>query len=401
MPIVRCLFPLLAVCLVSFTFGEDWYRYRGPNLNGISSETGWKSWGDGEPKIHWRAEVGTGFSGIVQSDGCVYTIGNKENEDTVYCLDAASGDVIWKQSYACPTDPNEFEGGPTSTPTVDGDSVFTLSRRGDLYCFEKASGKPKWSVNAATLADVRTPGWGFAGSPLVLGDKLILNVGDAGTAIDKLTGELIWKSDDKDSGYSSPIPTRHDNRECVVIGSARSYVCVDVVDGAEVWRQRWLTTFGCNAGDAIVSDHGVFLSSGYNRGSALIRPGQGRPEVVWKNKEMQNQISSSLLLGDMIVGIHGDVDAGTSLRALDLKSGAVLWTEETLQPGGLSASADGRLIVIGDEGELMIGQANRDSFQVACKSQVVEGKCWTAPTLSGGLIYCRTADGSIVCVDVR
>lgn len=388
------LFPLSAA-------SEDWPCFRGPRHDGVSTETKWSDdWPAGGPKVAWRASVGTGFSSLAISDGRLYTIGNEDNVDTVSCLHCDSGDELWRHDYVSPTDPNEFEGGPTSTPTVDDDAVYTLGRRGDLFRFDKVTGKVDRELNVAELADVRIPAWGFAGSPLIVGERLILNVGDAGVALDRTTCELAWASSDKDSGYSTPLPMEKGAAQHVIIGSARSYVCVDSESGTELWRQRWLTTFGCNAADPIVHDEQVFLSSGYNRGGALLKIGDGEPTLVWKNKEMQNQLSSSVLLDGFVYGVHGDVAAGAKLRCIELSTGEVQWTDDSFRAGGVIAAGD-RLIVISDDGELLVGDARPRGFQPKSRFQAMDEKCWTAPVLSNGRIYCRGAEGTLVCIDVR
>ena len=165
------LVALLGSCCGLSSTAEDWYRFRGPRLDGVSAESKWRDqWGKAPRKIVWTASVGTGFSSVSISDGRLYTIGNEDNVDTVYCLDCTTGDEIWTHSYTSPTDPNEFEGGPTSTPTVAGSDVYTIGRRGDLFCFDKVSGEVRWSINVADEAQVRIPAWGFAGSPLLTGD---------------------------------------------------------------------------------------------------------------------------------------------------------------------------------------------------------------------------------------
>src|SRR5690606_14448176 len=129
-------FALLSSWLCSTTlYASDWYRWRGPDLNGISKETDWLAqWPAEGPKQLWKANVGTGFSSVSVSEGRVYTMGNENDTDTVYCLDAKTGKEIWKHSYPCPLDPNVYEGGPNATPILDGKNVFTLSRKGDLFC---------------------------------------------------------------------------------------------------------------------------------------------------------------------------------------------------------------------------------------------------------------------------
>src|SRR5262245_52596663 len=104
----------------------DWPRWRGPRNNGISAETNWSTaWPREGPKRLWKAIVGTGFSSMAVSGGRVYTMGNEKDTETIYCLDANTGQEIWKNSYSCPTDPNLYEGGPNATPTVDGKVIFT------------------------------------------------------------------------------------------------------------------------------------------------------------------------------------------------------------------------------------------------------------------------------------
>ncbi|PYJ97620.1 MAG: hypothetical protein DME23_14595 [Verrucomicrobia bacterium] len=120
---------------------NDWPRWRGTDFNGISKETGWSaSWPQEGPKQLWKANVGTGFSSIAVSNGRAYTLGNINDTETIYCLDANTGKVLWKHSYACSTDPNLYEGGPNATPTVDGNAVYTFSRKGHVFALDARSG---------------------------------------------------------------------------------------------------------------------------------------------------------------------------------------------------------------------------------------------------------------------
>jgi outer membrane protein assembly factor BamB len=190
------------------------------------------------------------------------------------------------------------------------------------------------------------------------------------------------------------------DRAGLVFASARSYVCVEPNSGKEIWRQRWLTTFGCNAADAIVSGNHVFLSSGYNRGSALLSVTADAPELLWKHKDFQNQLVSSVLVDGYLFGASGDVASGAELVCVELMTGDVRWRSDAVRVGALSVAGD-RLIVLSDSGELVIAQTSPERFEILARHQVLEGKCWTAPVLSNGRIYCRTASGQIVCIDVR
>lgn len=163
---------------------------------------------------------------------------------------------------------------------------------------------------------------------------------------------------------------------------------------------RPLTSFGCNAADPIVHDGKMFLSSGYNRGAALFEFVDGQPKEVWKNKEMQNQLHSSMLYDGHLYGIDGNMEYEPRLRCMDWSTGNVIWSIDDLHPGGL-AMAGGRLLVLTDTGELVIAPATPQGFKELTRGRVLEGKCWTSPVLSGGRVYCRSVAGQVACIDLR
>jgi outer membrane protein assembly factor BamB len=379
---------------------EDWPNWRGPSRNGNSAEKGWlEQWPPDGPKILWKSKVGTGLSSFSVADGRVFTMGNEQNVDTIFCFDAESGKKVWERAYPADLGARFFEGGPASTPAVDGGRVYTLSRWGDVLCLEAGSGKVIWQKNAQKETSTRIPGWGFSSSPFMQGKFLVLNVGEAGMALDKTDGKILWTSANKDSGYSTPVPWKQGDKTLVIFGSSQSYLAVDPETGAEAWRVRWLTEYGLNAADAIIEGEKMFISSGYGKGCALYRLGSGEPEQMWKSKAMRNQINSSVLIGKYLFGIDGDTEAG-ALKCIEFESGKEQWREPSTGAGAFMA-ADGKLIVLSDKGELLIVPASPDSFKTIARAQVLGGKCWTTPVLANGRIYCRNARGEVVCVDVN
>lgn len=391
----------LAAAAAAPARADDWPHWRGPQRNGVSAETGWLDRWPGGPPIAWTAEVGTGFSSFAVAGGRAYTLGHDDGKDRVFCLDAETGRVLWSHAYPSDLDPtNNFEGGPTATPAVDGDRVYTLSRWGDVFAFEAARGKVVWSKNVQKETGAPVPSWGFSGSPLVLDDLLVLNLGAAGAALDKATGRLLWKSAAEEAGYSTPFPLKRGEERLVLLGSGTAYLAVDPRTGREAWSVRWLTEYGVNAADPVADGDRLFLSSGYGKGAALLKLGAGGPEVVWQNKSMRNQMNPSVLLDGHLYGVDGNTTDRAKLKCLELATGQEKWAETGIGNGSV-AVAGGRLIVLSDRGELMVAPATPDGFAPTARARVLEGKCWTVPVLAHGRIYCRSARGDVACVDAR
>jgi outer membrane protein assembly factor BamB len=268
---------VLACMFLGLARADDWPQWRGPNRNGISAETGWlDQWPAGGPTIAWKAGVGTGFSSFAVAGGRVFTMGHADGSDAVFCFDAETGKTLWKHSYAASLGDNLFEGGPTSTPTVEGDRVYTLSRWGDVFCLNAASGKIHWSKNVQKETEAPVPQWGFSGSPTVYGNLLLLNVGEAGLALEKSTGKIVWQSAKKEAGYSTPLP----GTGFVVFTSGQSYITADPATGKEAWRVRWVTQYGVNAADPIIAGDQMFISTGYSKGATLLKLGAAAPTEV-------------------------------------------------------------------------------------------------------------------------
>jgi outer membrane protein assembly factor BamB len=401
MGFIRLVAAFVAVSGVFSLSANDWPHWRGPDRNGISIETGWKSqWPSAGPAMAWKAQAGLGFSSVVVTEGRAFTAGHADEKDTVFCFDANTGKVLWKHSYPSELGDKYFDGGTTGTPTVDGDRVFWLGRWGDTFCFNAADGKVIWNKNVQIETKARVPDWGFTGAPLVFGDKLILNVGDAGLALDKKTGAIVWQSAPKSAGYSTPLPFKQGNDTFTVFGSAESYVAVNPQNGQEAWRIRWLTQNGVNASDPIIDGEQVFVSTGYGKGAALFKLGGATPVEVWKSKALRTQMNAAVLHQGHLYGVDGDTTEKASLKCIDFATGAEKWKQTGFGSGGIII-ADGKIIALSGTGELMIAPATPDGFKPTSRAQVLGGKCWTAPVLANGRIYCRNSRGDIAVIDVR
>jgi outer membrane protein assembly factor BamB len=345
--------------------------------------------------------VGTGFSSFSVSEGRVYTSGFAGGQDTIFCFDAETGKVIWKHSYEELLGDKYYEGGTSATPTVDGAVVYTLSKRGKVFCLEAATGKVRWSKKLVEDYGMAIPEWGFASSALVQGDLVVFNVGTAGLALKKQDGSLAWQNGKDAPGYATPVPFVEGGKTRLAILGSKVLQAVDADTGKPAWQYPWKTMYDVNAADPIIAGNQVFISSSYGKGCGLVTFANGQVTKVYENKYMKNHFNSCVLLDGRLYGTTGEAgQSGCYLVCMDFKTGMLLWQEKSVGLGALMA-ADGKLIVQGDHGELLVVKAQGERFEALSRAKVLSGKCWTTPVLSQGHIYCRNAAGAVVCLEVK
>lgn len=392
---------LLVAVSTANALAGDWPQWRGPDRTGVTAESGWiDTWPADGPPVSWRAKVGLGFASFVVADGRVFTTGHADETDTVFCLDAETGEIRWRHSYPAQLGDKYFEGGTTGTPTVSGGRVYTLSRWGDAFCLDAGTGKVIWSRQVQKETGARIPDWGFGGAPLVSGDRVFLNVGESGLALNANTGEPVWQSAPKSSGYSTPLPIRFGGEDLLILGSAEAYVAVTPGSGKEVWRIKWLTEYGVNASDPVVQGDELFLSTGYGKGGALFDLKSGTPVQRWKTKALRTQMNAAVLHAGHLYGVDGDTTGKAALKCLELATGSEKWSQSGFGSGSVIV-ADGRLIALGGAGELFIAPASPKGFEPTTRAQVLGGKCWTTPVLAHGRLLIRNARGDVQCLDLR
>jgi len=387
--------------LAAPALADDWPQYRGPQHTGISAEKGWSTdWPKEGPKVLWKAELGKGYSAFSVVGNKAYTMGWAGEKDTVWCLDVATGQPVWKHTYPCIA--GEYP-GPRCSPTVDGKLVYTLSRQGDLFCLDAEKGDVKWSKSLTKDFKGEVPGWqntkwGYACSPLVMGDKLVVDAGPA-VVLNKITGETVWVQGDDVAGYSSPQDFKLGDATYLAFFEATALVVRNAADGKEVARQTWKTSYNVNPSTPIVSGDQIFISSGYGIGAALYQFSGTALKEVWKAKVMRTHTNSCVLYNGSLYGLDGAVNEGP-LSCVDFKTGEKKWKEESVKMGGL-VIADGKIIALGNQGDLVVATASPDGYKEIAKAKVLGETCWTMPVLANGMIFCRNEKGNAVCLDVK
>jgi outer membrane protein assembly factor BamB len=386
----------------------DWPNFRGPNHNGISSETGWLvKWPTEGPPVLWKASLGVGYASITVAQGCAYATGNHEATATLYCFDADTGSNLWHFSYASDLyskyngNGNDGLGGTSGSPTVQGNRVFLMSGDGCLYALETPGGSVVWSNNLAADLGAAKPFWGFSSSALVQDDLLILAVGGFGTAVDKTTGKVVWTSSKAASGYSTPVPCLFNGVSAVAIFSGDAAYGVETKSGRPIWSFPFKTQYNLNIADVVVSNNNIFVSAAYGHGGAMARLVGTNATQVWANKTFANHVSSSVLVDGYLYGVAGMVGGSKAeLKCVAFDTGAEKWSYPGVGSGGFMV-ADHKIIMLTDGGELLVGEVSPDAFVPIAQAQVIRPSCWSSPTLANGRIYCRNNKGDLVCLDVK
>jgi outer membrane protein assembly factor BamB len=382
--------------------GSSWPQWRGPNRDGRSPDSGLLvRWSEKEPPVVWRVTGGTGFSSLAIVDGHVYTMVQRDDFQWALCLDAHTGREIWRVKSGAMYREQQGGDGPRSTPTVDADRVYSLDAGGNLLCLNRTTGKIMWQQNILERFNAQNLIWGVSASPLIDGENLLLNVGGAGAgfvALNKYTGEVIWKAHDDVAGYSSPIIiTNGDVRE-VVFFAGRAVVGLAPQDGRLHWRHEWRTTDDMNVATPIWANPFLFVSSGRGTGAGLFRlDAKGDvlcAEVVWTSKVMQNHFNSCVPVGEHLYGFDNAI-----LKCIELKTGKELWSDRSVGKGSL-VFADGHLFIVGEHGDIAVAEATPQGYRELGRKRVLEYRAWTPPAIAYGRLYVRDQQ-TISCLDLR
>jgi outer membrane protein assembly factor BamB len=392
----------LGFSLSSFNAFADWLNYRGPTQNGVVAESLPVSLPK-DVKPLWKINVGTGLSSVTVKGDHAFTVGNRDKRnDVLVCLDTKTGKEVWHHQYPQALEAKYFEGGPRSTPTLDGGNVYFVAQYGDLFCFDAATGKVKWYKHYQKDFGGHRPDWGYAGSPTVDGDLLLLDVGGNGAstvALNKNTGAVVWKSGADEAGYGSPVVADLNGKRVVLVFKARAIVGYDIKNGSEQFRSEWKTDYDVNAISPVVTGSSVLISSGYNTGAALFKVGSGGLERTWFQKKLRAQVNTPVVTQNHVFGIDGN-NGGGNLVCLNLADGSETWREKSVRGGSL-VLADDKLICLSEQGELVIAEASPSGFKPLLRNQLLDGRSWVQPTLSGGKLFLKNNAGDLVCVELK
>jgi outer membrane protein assembly factor BamB len=372
-----------------------WPGFRGPGgddiVAGVRIETDWTK---SPPVAMWRRPVGPGWSSFAVRGDLIYTQEQRGPDEVVACYKLATGEPVWAHRDAARFWESNGGPGPRGTPTLANGRVYTFGATGIVNALDASSGAVAWSRNAASEAAMETPQWGFASSPLVAGDLVIIGVAGRLAAYDRVTGAPRWLGPSRGVSYSSPRLLTIDGVAQVLLLSAAGASSVTLADGALLWEHAWkgypIVQPNLTAeGDVLIS---VSDSSGIRRLALAHTPGEG--SAGWTVAERWTSNGLKPYFNDFVVhNGHAFGFDGSILSCIDLKDGARKWKGGRYGNGQLLLLADQDvLLVLSEEGELALVGATTDRFTELARFQAIEGKTWNHPALAGDVLLVRNGE---------
>jgi outer membrane protein assembly factor BamB len=408
--------------------GEDWPQWRGMNRDGVWNETGVvEKFPAAEMPIKWKVEIGAGYSGPTVADGRVFVTDRltKPTEvERILCFEEATGKPLWVKAYDCPYGRIGYQAGPRASVTVEGKVAYALGATGRVFALDVASGEVLWEKNCETEFEIDMPIWGISGAPLIYENLVILHIGGKNAcvvALNKQTGEEVWRALPDRAQYTAPIVVKQGDTDVVIVWTGDSASGLDAKTGKVHWNFPWKPrNMPIGIATPIVENNMVFFTSFYD-GSLMLRLDPTKPtaEKVWqiagrdeRNTEaLHSIISTPLFRGGLIYGC----DSYGELRCLDAATGERLWEDLTATPkarwSNIHFVQAGELTwLFNERGELIIGKLAKSGFTEISRTKILEptldqlrqrgGVCWSHPAFANRHVFVRN-DKELVCVSLE
>ena len=427
-----------------------WPQLRGPTFDSHSSETGLaETWPDEGPPVLWTRELGQGYSGFIAVGSRVFTLTQTLYRQSLVCLDAETGETIWTHHYGWPYEGGGLYPGPRSTPTWYKGRLYFAAPDGTIACVEAEHGTPLWSCNPKKSHHGKGTDFGYASSPVIIDNRLIVPVGglDASVvALDPADGSELWASGESPASYATPLPITWRGRSLVVTPLENSIAAFDVATGTHQWEVEFSEGYDEHSAAPLYQEPFLVVSSPFRSGAkqfhlvpapsdkrleaardqanqpqkevveaknhnppdetiglrgepagGVVSESMGQPVVVWDTPKFSNDVASSVLVDGRIYGFdlkdpqsRLDRPSKGEFRCLDFQTGRIIWSTTKVGQANL-IFADEKLILFTDSGELILARAGTDEYSELDRTQVFRDEiCWTYPALHHGCVFVRT-----------
>ena len=414
---------LLDLLAPSIAVADDWPQWAGPQRDAVWRERGIVRTlpaSDQLPRV-WSASIAEGYAGPAVADGRVFVSDRQppNQNERVLCLDAETGDVVWKHEYPARYTIS-YPAGPRATPLVHDGRVYHIGAVGHFKCLDAKSGKLLWQKHFVNDFGTTLPVWGMAASPLVDGPRLISLVGGADSALivcfDRISGEELWRAGhDPAVGYCPPMIFEFGGQRQLIVWHPSAVSAFDPETGRALWSHAWDIRYGLCIPTPRQIGEGLFLTSFYN-GPLMLRVSADNADVVWKgksNSELQTDGLHSIMPTPWVDRnrIYGICSYG-QLRCLRTSTGERLWeTREATGKGrwwnAFLVRHEDRFFIHNEQGELIIAKLDGDGYREISRSLLVEPTrkearrmtIWSHPAFAMKSVFARN-DRELVRVDL-
>jgi outer membrane protein assembly factor BamB len=349
------------------------------------------------PKKIWERQLGDGYAAIAMEDKTLYTAYRRDATDVIAALDANTGNPVWEFTYAAPFKNSYSEGagpGPYAMPQVIGDRVVTASGIGQIHSLNKSDGKRVWSLDLYKDYGATRLGFGYSSHALPYKDSLILAAGGSNHGVLKVRqsdGGVIWSKHSLENAHSSPLLINVDGQPQVVLLLAQEVIGFDPEGGDILWRHPHATQNGLAISTPVWGEGNVlFISTAYSGGARALQLTRNGDKTdvreLWHNPRIQSHFGSAILQGGYVYLSSGQ-SAGI-LTAVELQTGRIAWQVRDFVKAQL-VSADGRLLILDEEGNFGVGLATPEGFQNQGQWPLLSRTAWSPPTVVGNRMYVR------------
>lgn len=392
--------PVVAALLstTSTTFAsDDFTSFRGDHGRGTAASAPFSS----AMRQAWSREIGSAYAGMAIAGGRLVTAAAEDGRDTLVALSLETGETLWTVDLA-----EAYEGhggsmdGVIATPAVDGGVVFAVGPRGQVVAVNLADGSELWRQRigvAETELAAEAPYYGFASSPLVVGDLIVVQVGEPGgaaVALERTTGQVAWSAPG-DAIYSqSPILGGTAESPQILVASNTSIIGLDPEEGAVLWRYPVDSSSATSLSMSPIAlpDGSVFATPSDDRSVVLELPTGGgagdKPataEAAWEKNALTRTYSPPALIGDQLVGFTSRL-----LTAYSVDDGARLWRSRAPGDGFLVGLGDSQAVVVTKDGSVHLGAVRGGWQEQWSQEDVFEELVWTPPAYGAGAVYLRS-----------
>jgi outer membrane protein assembly factor BamB len=374
----------------------DWPGFRGPNrdsvIHGVQIETDWSK---SPPVELWRRKIGPGWSSFAVGGDVIYTQEQRGEDEIVSAYSLTSGEPVWRHRDRARFYESNGGAGPRGTPAVNNGRVYAFGATAIVNALDARTGKVVWTRNAATDTGAKEPGWGFASSPLVIDDAVVVAASGRLVAYGAATGQPRWIGPAGGAGYSSPHLVTIDGVPQILLMRGARTTSVAVADGTQLWEHSWQPSVSI-VQPALAADGEILVASGDMMGGIGIRDlavsfngdGGWTVEERWTSTGLKPYFNDFVVHKGHAFGFDGSI-----LACLDVQDGKRKWKGGRYGHGQLVLLADqDLLLVLSEEGELALVKAAADQFTEVARFPVLEGKTWNHPVLVGDVLLVRNGE---------